>query len=58
MRGNPVLASSDLRNFDLRGEWYWDSGDNFTVSLFYKDIADPIETVEAPAATSTSGSRS
>ena len=48
VRGNPDLVSSDLTNLDLRGEWFFGSGDNLTVSLFYKDITNPIETVEAP----------
>jgi TonB-dependent receptor len=46
VRGNPALLNSDLTNFDLRGEWFFGGGDNLTVSLFYKDITDPIETVE------------
>jgi len=49
VRGNPFLDTSDLTNYDIRGEWYWDDGDNFSVSLFYKDIADPIETVQQAA---------
>ena len=44
--GNPNLVSSALSNFDVRAEWFFGSGDNLTVSGFYKDIADPIETVE------------
>lgn len=47
VRGNPNLTTSDISNFDLRAEWFFDSGDNFTVSLFYKDIERPIETVRA-----------
>lgn len=43
VRGNPNLRDSMLDNFDLRGEWYFDGGNNLTVSLFYKDITDPIE---------------
>lgn len=46
VRGNPALVNSDLTNFDLRGEWFFGGGDNLTVSLFYKDITSPIETVE------------
>jgi TonB-dependent receptor len=49
VRGNPFLEPSELSNFDVRGEWYWDNGDNFTISLFLKDIADPIETVQGGA---------
>jgi outer membrane receptor protein involved in Fe transport len=44
--GNPDLVPADLANFDLRAEWFFDEGDNFTVSLFYKDIETPIETIE------------
>ncbi len=47
VRGNPDLQASDLSNFDLRGEWYFSGGDNVTVSLFYKQIDAPIETVAA-----------
>ena len=46
VRGEPSLVSAGLTNYDLRAEWFFASGDNFTVSLFYKDIADPIETVQ------------
>ncbi len=47
VRGNPGLVPSDLDNFDLRSEWFFASGDNLTVSLFYKRIDAPIETVAA-----------
>ncbi len=47
IRGNPDLNDSHLSNFDLRAEWFFESGDNLTLSLFYKDIRTPIETVEA-----------
>jgi TonB-dependent receptor len=46
IRGNPALTSSPIDNVDLRAEWFFDNGDNFTVSLFYKDIERPIETVQ------------
>lgn len=44
--GNPNLQATDVRNYDLRGEFYYDGGDNFTVSLFYKDLTLPIEQVQ------------
>ena len=44
--GNPSLQSTEILNYDLRGEFYYDGGDNFTVSLFYKDLELPIEQVE------------
>ena len=49
VRGNPFLAPSDLSNFDLRAEWFWYGGDNFTVSAFYKDVKNPIETIQGAA---------
>ncbi len=47
--GKPGVTPSDLTNYDLRAEWFFDSGDNLTVSLFYKDIENPIEFFEAAA---------
>ena len=38
-----------MKNYDARAEWFFDNGDNFTVSLFYKDMADPIDFFEAAA---------
>ena len=49
VRGNPNLIVSDLTNLDLRGEWFWLNSDLFSVSLFYKDVANPIETVQGGA---------
>ncbi|MCY4130676.1 MAG: TonB-dependent receptor plug domain-containing protein [Gammaproteobacteria bacterium] len=49
VRGNPNLIVSDLTNLDLRGEWFWSNNDLFSVSLFFKDIANPIETVQGGA---------
>jgi outer membrane receptor protein involved in Fe transport len=46
--GNPNLTSSPIDNFEVRGEFYYGSGDNFTVSLFMKDIDAPIEQVRQP----------
>jgi TonB-dependent receptor len=46
VQGNPSLLNSDLTNYDLRAEWFFEGGDNLTASLFYKDIKNPIETVE------------
>lgn len=43
--GTAGLESSDLRNYDARFEYYADNGDNYTVAAFYKDIANPIESV-------------
>lgn len=48
VKGNPALRFSEISHYDLRGEWYFDSGNNFTASLFYKDIKDPIESSRSP----------
>jgi TonB-dependent receptor len=47
VRGNPDLLTSDLEHFDVRAQWLFEGGDSVTVSGFYKEIADPIETVES-----------
>lgn len=46
VRGNPALVPSDLTNYDIRAEWFFANRDNLTLSLFYKDIDRPIETIE------------
>ncbi|WP_226703147.1 TonB-dependent receptor domain-containing protein [Microbulbifer elongatus] len=46
IKGNPNARPSEITNFDVRGEWYFDSGDSLTVSAYYKDIMDPIEFFE------------
>ncbi|MFW6093342.1 MAG: TonB-dependent receptor domain-containing protein [Pseudomonadota bacterium] len=47
--GNPDVRPSKLRNYDLRAEWFFENGDNLTVSAFYKDVRKPIEFFEVPA---------
>lgn len=46
IRGNPRLVTADLTNYDIRADWFFGNGDSFTISTFYKDISDPIETVQ------------
>lgn len=48
VKGNPLLEASDIDHYELRTEWVYDNGDNFTVTLFYKDIANPIEQSREP----------
>ena len=48
VQGNPNLKFSDIDHIDLRTEFFFDSGDNLTMSLFYKDISNPIERVQRP----------
>ncbi len=47
--GNANVIPATVTNYDLRAEWFFSSGDNFTASLFYKDIQNPIEFFEAAA---------
>jgi TonB-dependent receptor len=53
VRGNPGVVPSDLRNFDIRAEWYFSSGDNLSATLFHKDLTNPIEFFEIPASDTT-----
>jgi outer membrane receptor protein involved in Fe transport len=43
--GNPDLKIAKIKNYDLRFESYFKSGDNASVSLFYKDFKDHIELI-------------
>jgi outer membrane receptor protein involved in Fe transport len=45
VQGNPSLLSSPIDNFEVRSEFYYSGGSNFTVSWFYKDIESPIDQV-------------
>ena len=47
--GNPDVIPSSIDNYDLRAEWFFDSGDNLTLTLFQKDIVNPIEQFEKAA---------
>ena len=49
VNGNPDVVPSQIDNFDLRAEWFFSGGDNFTLSMFYKDIVNPIEQFEGAA---------
>lgn len=48
VKGNSGLVYSDINHYDLRAEWFFDDGNNFTASLFYKDIKNPIESTRLP----------
>jgi hypothetical protein len=41
--GNQNLEMSHINNYDFRWEWFPRGGDVYAVSLFYKEIQDPIE---------------
>ena len=52
-RGNTGVVPAEVRNYDLRGEWFFGNGDNFTVTVFRKDIDKPIEYFESAASDTT-----
>lgn len=52
-RGNPGVIPSAVDNFDLRFEWFFGNGDNFTVTGFHKDIDRPIAFFYVPASDTT-----
>lgn len=41
--GNPGLTLSQIKNYDLRWEWFPRPGEVYSISLFYKDLQKPIE---------------
>lgn len=47
VQGNPLLESSPIAHFEIRSEFYYERGDNFTISLFHKDIDAPIEQIRS-----------
>lgn len=48
--GNAALKQTDVRNYDLRWEWYTNPGEIIAISAFYKSFSDPIEKVLYPSA--------
>lgn len=48
VQGNPNLKFSEIDHLDLRAELFFANGDNLTLSLFHKDISNPIERVQRP----------
>jgi TonB-dependent receptor len=51
--GNSGVVPADVKNLDIRGEWFFASGDNFTATLFDKKIDNPIEFYEQPSSDTT-----
>jgi outer membrane receptor protein involved in Fe transport len=47
---NGDLKSTNINNFDLRWERYFERGQNFSFSAFYKTFENPIELVRIPQA--------
>lgn len=54
--GNPGVTPAILTNYDARAEWFLSNGDNFSVSVYYRDIENPVEFFES-AASSTNIAR-
>jgi len=51
--GEPGLVPSDVQNIDLRAEWYFANSDTLSITLYNKEIDNPIEFVEIPASDTT-----
>jgi TonB-dependent receptor len=49
VRGTAGIRSTEIQHIDARWEWYLETGENLSVGLFYKDMVDPIESVQSPA---------
>ena len=49
--GNPFLQNAAIKNYDLRGEYYFSRDQFIRVGLFYKDLENPIEEILVPAET-------
>lgn len=41
--GNPELVTAQLKNYDLRWEYYFSPSESFSVAAFYKEFTNPIE---------------
>jgi TonB-dependent receptor len=51
--GNPDLERALIKSYDLRWEWFMAPEELFAVSLFYKNIEDPIERISYLASSTT-----
>jgi TonB-dependent receptor len=52
-RGNSGVVPADVDNYDIRAEWRFAGGDSLSVTLFDKEIAQPIEFFESAASDTT-----
>lgn len=41
--GYPYLKTTDIRNLDLRWEWYRKTGEMIAIGIYHKDFKNPIE---------------
>lgn len=46
--GNPDLVTADIRNYDLRWEYYFSPVESFSVGAFLKEFENPIEKMRLP----------
>jgi len=44
--GNPLLTQTEIKNYDLRFEWFPSPGEIISLSGFYKDLVKPVEMTE------------
>lgn len=51
--GNPYLTDTEILNFDLRYERYFDRGQAFTAGVFFKQLDRPVEAVVVTQSAST-----
>ena len=49
--GNPYLVNAEIKNYDIRAEYYFARDQFATIGLFYKDLTNPIEEILVPAET-------
>ncbi|MEJ6684162.1 MAG: TonB-dependent receptor [SAR86 cluster bacterium] len=47
--GNPDVRPADFVNIDIRAEWFFANDDTFSITLYRKDITNPIEFYESAA---------
>lgn len=47
--GNPDVRPADFMNVDMRAEWIFNNSDTLTVTLYHKEIDNPIEFFESAA---------
>ena len=47
--GNPDVRPADFVNIDIRAEWFFSNYDTFSITLYRKDITNPIEFYESAA---------
>lgn len=52
-RGNSGVVPADVDNYDIRAEWRFSGGDSVSVTLFDKEIDQPIEFFESAASDTT-----